>query len=255
MIPREQRELQILAKLKTVNWISTKQIADHFNISFDTARRDVLHLTSTGQAIRVHGGIISTKYNEVPEYLNRRHILSPVKIEMAKIASSYVLPGRLYFIGASTTLLQLCDLLGEVDTTVVTNAIDNAEHLMNNKFPKIELLGGIVDRTNRYTSSLDTLVRLNDYIFDISFIGASRITDDEDITVMGKADAAILKKVVQRSKKIVLVTQNYKFTTRKTSPYVVANCQDIDVLITDKELDDQYKKYFRKSNIFRFIKS
>lgn len=253
MIPREKREIQILEKLKTTSWISTKEISNHFKISFDTARRDILHLTATGQAIRVHGGIIASTRDEVPEFLNRRHILSPVKSEMAKIAASYILPGKLYFIGASTTLVQVCDMLGQVDTTIVTHAIDNAEHLMSNKMPKIELLGGIVDRTNRYTSSLDTLVRLNDYIFDAAFIGASRITDEGDITVMGKADAAILKKVVQRSKKIILVTQNYKFTTKKTSPYVVANCKDVDILVTDKELDEQYKTYFRKSNIYRVI--
>lgn len=253
MIPKEKREAIILEKLKDINWLSTKQIADHFEIAFDTARRDILHLTATGQAIRVHGGIMAAQKNEIPEFLNRKRILSPVKTQMAKIAASYILPGRLYFIGASTTLVQVCDLLGQIDTTIVTHGIDNAEHLMENSLPKVELLGGIVDRVNRYTSSLDTLVRLNDYIFDAAFIGASRITDEGDITVMGKADAAILKKAVQRSKKIILVTQNYKFTTKKTSPYVVANCQDVDVLITDEELDEKYKKYFRKSNVYRVI--
>ncbi|MQS75192.1 DeoR/GlpR family DNA-binding transcription regulator [Companilactobacillus halodurans] len=255
MIPREKREAQIMEKLESDGWLSTKQIADYFNVAFDTARRDILHLTSTGQALRVHGGIMVNTENEVPEFLNRKHILSPVKSEMAKIAASYILPGRLYFIGSSTTLVQLCDLLGQVDTTIVTHGIDNAEHLMANKFPKIELLGGVVDRINRYASSLDTLVRLNDFVFDGVFIGASRITDEGDITVMGKADAAILRKAIQRGKKIVLVTQEYKFTTTKTSPYVVTNCQQVDVLITDKELNPKFKTYFRDSAVFRVIKN
>lgn len=253
MIPKEKREVQILEVLKEKGWLSTKQIADHFEIAFDTARRDVLHLTSTGQAIRVHGGIMITQGDEVPEFLNRKRILSPVKTSMAKIAATYVHPNKLYFIGASTTLVQLCDLLGEVDTTIVTHGIDNAEHLMENKFPRVELLGGIVDKINRYASSLDTLIRLNDFVFDGVFIGASRITDEGDITVMGKADAAILRKAVQRGKKIILVTQNYKFTTKKTSPYVVTNCQQVDVLVTDKSLDPKYVSYFRDSVVFRTI--
>jgi Transcriptional regulators of sugar metabolism len=253
MIPREKREMQIMDKLKTSNWLSTKEIADHFQMAFDTARRDILHLTSTGQAIRVHGGIMAAKENDVPEFLNRRRILSPVKSQMAKIAATYVHPGRLYFIGSSTTLLQLCDLLGDIDTTIVTHAIDNAEHLMENQLPNVELLGGTVNRINRYTYSLDTLTHLSDFIFDGVFIGASRITNEGDITVMEKADAAILKKAVQRGKRIVLVTQNYKFTTKKTSPYVVTNCQQVDVLITDSELDPRFKKYFRDSTIFKVI--
>jgi DeoR/GlpR family transcriptional regulator of sugar metabolism len=112
MIPKEKREALILEKLKDTSWLSTKQIADHFEIAFDTARRDILHLTATGQAVRVHGGIMAAQKNEIPEFLNRKRILSPVKTQMAKIAASYVVPGKLYFIGASTTLVQMCDLLG-----------------------------------------------------------------------------------------------------------------------------------------------
>jgi len=253
MIPREKREIQIMEKLKTTNWLSTKEIADHFQMAFDTARRDILHLTSTGQAIRVHGGIMSSKENDVPEFLNRKRILSPVKSKMARIATTYIHPGRLYFIGASTTLLRLCDLLGNVDTTIVTHAIDNAEHLMENQLPNVELLGGTINRINRYTYSLETLSHLNDFIFDGVFIGASRITTDGDVTVMEKADAAILKKAVQRGKKIVLVVQNYKFTTKKTSPYVVTNCDQVDVLITDEPLDAKFQKYFRNSVTYKII--
>ncbi|WP_334331845.1 MULTISPECIES: DeoR/GlpR family DNA-binding transcription regulator [unclassified Companilactobacillus] len=253
MIPKEKREAQIMEYLKKTGWISTKEIAQKFSIAFDTARRDVLHLTATGQAIRVHGGMMITQGDEVPEFLNRKRILSPVKSSMAKIAASYVHSGKLYFIAASTTLVQMCDLLGDVDATVVTHGVDNAQHLMANQLPNVELLGGFVDRINRYTSSLDTLIHLNDFVFDAVFIGASRITDEGDITVMGKADAAILKKAVQRGKKIILVTQNYKFTTNKTSPYVVTNCQQVDVLITDKPLDEKYMNYFRDSVVFRTI--
>lgn len=253
MIPREKREVQILETLKLKGWLSTKEIADHFGVAFDTARRDVLHLTATGQAIRVHGGVMITQGDEVPEFLNRKRILSPVKASMAKIAATYIHPGKLYFIGSSTTLVQVCDLLGAIDATIVTHGIDNAEHLMENQLSRVELLGGMVDRINRYTSSLDTLIRLNDFVFDGVFIGASRITDEGDITVMGKADAAILRKAVQRGKKIVLVTQNYKFTTKKTSPYVVTNCQQVDVLVTDKSLDPKYMKYSRDSVVFRTI--
>lgn len=253
MVPRRIRQNQILEQLQKTNELSTREVADHFGISFDTARRDILHLTATGQALRIHGGIMAVKTNEVPEFLARRHILSPVKSKMAKIASSYIQPGRLYFIGSSTTLLQLCDLLGDINTTVVTHAIDNAEHMMQNELPKVELLGGIINRTNRYTYSLETLTHLNDFVFDAVFIGASRITEDGDITVMEKPDAAILKKVVQRSKRVILVTQNYKFTTTKTSPYVVANCKEVDVLITDEDLDNKFKDYFRDSVTFRTI--
>ena len=53
---QEERLIQIKKLLKEKHQLSTRMIARHFNVSFDTARRDVIHLTTTGQAFRVHGG-------------------------------------------------------------------------------------------------------------------------------------------------------------------------------------------------------
>ena len=54
---QEERLIQIKKLLKEKHHLSTRIIAQYFNVSFDTARRDVIHLTTTGQAIRVHGGV------------------------------------------------------------------------------------------------------------------------------------------------------------------------------------------------------
>lgn len=46
---QEERLIQIKKLLKEKHQLSTRKLAEHFQISFDTARRDVIHLTSTGQ--------------------------------------------------------------------------------------------------------------------------------------------------------------------------------------------------------------
>ena len=79
--------------------LKTREIASYFGISFDTARRDVLRLTETGQALRIHGGIMAVDDDSVPSFLNRQHILSPVKRDLAEIASHFVHTGQCDFIG------------------------------------------------------------------------------------------------------------------------------------------------------------
>ena len=69
---QEERLIQIKQLLKKKHQLSTRQIAAHFNVSFDTARRDVIHLTETGQAIRVHGGLMEINCNSVPDFLARK---------------------------------------------------------------------------------------------------------------------------------------------------------------------------------------
>ncbi|WP_375378703.1 DeoR family transcriptional regulator, partial [Lactobacillus helveticus] len=62
---QEQHLLKIKELLKQRQHISTRELATYFKVSFDTARRDVIHLTSTGQAIRVHGGLMATRKSSI----------------------------------------------------------------------------------------------------------------------------------------------------------------------------------------------
>lgn len=91
---QEERLIQIKQLLKKKHQLSTRQIAAHFNVSFDTARRDVIHLTETGQAIRVHGGLMEINCNSVPDFLARNQVQSPVKMKMARMAKRFVHPGH-----------------------------------------------------------------------------------------------------------------------------------------------------------------
>ena len=71
----------IRQKLDEKKTISTREIMKLCHVSFDTARRDVIKLTSTGQAIRIHGGLMKIKQGTVPDYNSRVHVLSPIKIK------------------------------------------------------------------------------------------------------------------------------------------------------------------------------
>lgn len=75
--------------------ISTREIMQLCQVSFDTARRDVIKLTNTGQAIRIHGGLMKIKQGTVPDYNSRAHVLSPIKNKMAKMTAKYLTADKL----------------------------------------------------------------------------------------------------------------------------------------------------------------
>lgn len=253
MLSQEQRLEEIKEMLAKKHKLTTHELADHFGIAFDTARRDVLRLTSTGQAARIHGGLMEIKFNNVPGFVTRSHIQSPIKAKIARLAREEFNPSGLYFVGASTTLMQMCEQLGQINTTIMTNSIDNAVRLMLNKLPEVELLGGKIDKGNRYTYSMETLSQLDNITFDAAFIGTSKIQSD-GVMVVDSYDAAIAKKVVERSRKVILVAQKYKFVTNNSSPYKSANLKDIDVLITDVPLEEKYRKYFKPDIKIKYVK-
>lgn len=214
--------------------ISTREIMQLCQVSFDTARRDVIKLTNTGQAIRIHGGLMKIKQGTVPDYNSRAHVLSPIKNKMAKMTAKYLTADKLIYLNASTTISQLCHYLTGLNATIMTNSIDNAGALMMDNLPNVILLGGYLNKENHYTSSLNSLKEIDQYEFDVAVIGTSSVNKNGVF-------------VVNRTKTVILLAEEYKFKEDRSSPYKVMDCKQADILITDNRLAPQYRKYFKKN--------
>lgn len=240
---QEERLIEIKNMLKDQHQLSTRKLAEHFNVAFDTARRDVLRLTSTGQAVRVHGGLMEINRTNVPDFLARSQIQSPIKEKMAKMAKRFIHPGQFDFIAPSTTLEQLCQMINGQDLSVVTNSVDNAFAMMNSPLPEVSILGGKLNKNDHFISSTSAIDEIRRLKFNTAFIGTSKVRAD-GIYTANKADAEMIAEVVKRSVSVVLIAEKYKFTNHNSSPYMSAPLDMIDVVITDTPLSDEIKQNF-----------
>lgn len=243
---QQQRLSEIKKLLRQKHQLSTRELAHHFHVAFDTARRDIVHLTQTGQAVRVHGGLMEIDRKQGPTYLLRKEIQSPIKLHMAEKAKHFVHAGDCDFINSSTTLTQMCGLLGQTEVQVVTNSIDCALSLINVSLPRVRLLGGIINKSNRFIYSKAALDTINRLHFNTAFMGTTKIRSDGAYEVQSE-DAEIAQAVVQRAQQVVLVAEQYKFTNQNVSPFLEIPINKIDVLITDTPLTDQERKFFNSN--------
>ncbi|MFR0541172.1 DeoR/GlpR family DNA-binding transcription regulator [Lactobacillus delbrueckii] len=241
---QEARLREICQWLTKQPRLSTREIAEHFQVSFDTARRDILKLSQTGQALRVHGGVMALKQDDVPSYLTRQKILSPIKLAMAEKASHFIHAGQCDYIGPSTTLQQLCRQIRGQELQIITNSIDNALALLDAPWPAVTLLGGRLNKVNRYTSDALTLDYLRQIRFNKAFIACVHVGED-GIYLQDQADAEVIRLAVSRAQSVILVAEHYKFTSKLTAPYLAAPLEAIDVVITDEALESAYREYFR----------
>lgn len=243
---QQQRLHEIKKLLRQKHQLSTRELADHFKVAFDTARRDIVRLTQTGQAVRVHGGLMEINRNQVPAYLLRKEIQSPIKLRMAEKAKRFVHPGDCDFINSSTTLRQMCNLLGETEVQIVTNSIDCALALISVSLPRVRLLGGVINKNNRFIYSKAALDTINKLHFNTAFLGASKVRSDGAYGAQSE-DAEIAQAVIERAQQVVLVAEKYKFTNQNVSPFLEIPIDKIDVLITDTPLSDQEKAFFNSN--------
>lgn len=241
--PQLMRLSKIKALLEDKTEISTKELMNLFHVSFDTARRDIIHLDQTGQAIRVHGGIMRLSDSGGASYNTRTHIKSPLKMKMAKLIKPYIKANGLYFFSCSTTITQLCAQVAGVNAQIVTNSIDNAGILMKNNLPHAELLGGEINAENHYTYSLSSLQALANYDFDLAVIGAAAVKKD-GLYLVNENDAIIDRQAVSRAKKVLAVAENYKFSPARRAAYRIVPGEKIDILVSDQPLKKEQQAIF-----------
>lgn len=214
-----------------------------FGISRDTARRDIVKLVEEGVAARTHGGItLPTLMGELQTYHSRVTQNIDLKRALAARVVHYLTPGCVLFLDVSTTVEQVCGHLTD-DMVVYTHSIYNTERLME-KQCEVNLLGGRLNRRNRFFGGGSTLRQLDSVWFDVAVLGAAAIRDDGVYFTAGE-DAEVKRKVAERSNFIIVVADESKFSL--SAHHKGAHFSDVDVFITNrqppKSLRDNIEKF------------
>lgn len=227
---QEERLFQILQELKIRGTMSNQDIMSMFDVSRDTARRDIVKLVEEKVAVRTHGGItLPALLTEIQSYRNRISQNVEIKRALAQRAAIYLTDHRLCFLDVSTTVEELCDYIPD-SMAVFSHSIYNAERLMDREC-EVNILGGRLNRNNRFFAGGVTLAQMEEVCFDIAVLGAAAIHHDGLYYEEGE-DAEIKRKAIERSCFVCVVADDGKFL--KTSRYRGGEFADVDVLITNK---------------------
>ncbi len=227
---QEERILHILQTLKTRTTLSNQEIMSMFGISRDTARRDIVKLVDEGVAVRTHGGItLPTLMTEIQTYHSREAQNLGVKQMLARRAGRYLASGCVLFLDVSTTVEQLCEHIAG-DMIVYTHSIYNAERLMGSDC-EVNILGGRLNRRNRFFAGGAALAQLDTVRFDVAFLGAAAVYGD-GFYFSEREDAELKRKVAARSNFIVVIADDSKFA--RSAHYLGAAFPDVDVLVTNE---------------------
>ena len=174
---QEERLYQIMNLLRKKKSLSKQEIMSTFNISRDTARRDIICLVEQKVALRTHGGITLPTVQLRQSFQERSTLKNSTKDLLGKIASTYIKKNAICYLDTSTTVQYMCKYIKE-KATIYSNSIDIIEQLKDNATLDLHLLGGKLNPVNRYFFGSETLTILDNIRFDIAFLGAASITED-----------------------------------------------------------------------------
>jgi len=229
-VDQETRLSLIEDMTKTMALVTVQNICDTFQVSRDTARRDLVKLEQQGRITRTRGGAVSST---IQTYVQRKEESGDLKRKLAKAASSLPKDGDLLFMDSSTSVACMAEFIGDRALTIVTHSLHIAQAFSHS--PKVELilLGGRLHSRDQYVYGSAALDALEQYRADCFFTGACGI-DEGEITGVHLEDALIKQKMIARSRNVVMLADHSKMNVN--FPFRIGRLEEVDILFTDREL-------------------
>lgn len=240
----EERKALLLNKLREDGYIQVTDLAEEFNISSATIRRDLIQLEKEGLCIRKRGGAVRSTQGVTMElpYDVKKNRNTEEKSWIAKEALKLVENGDTILLDAGSTIYTLACLLHTKERlTVVTHDLNIAVKLAAN--PKINLIctGGIA-RANVYTLQGTQVVEfIRNLHVDKSFIGADAVHPDRTISNVNIEEVPIKQAMIQAANQVILLTDSSKFGI--TGFAKVCEVSDVDYIITDSNVPEEFINY------------
>lgn len=242
MFARERQE-RIAAEVAQTGRVSVHALADLFDVTQETIRRDLDALAAAGLVRRVHGGAVGSEGVTLLELslAERRHRQQEEKHRIAQAALRFlpeVNPASIVLDAGTTTEL-LAESLAERsaetgrsrELLIITNAVPIAHRIAHATHLELELLGGRVRGLTSATVGPQVIGQLQRLRPDIAFIGANGLHPEFGLSTPDSLEAAVKSTMVQTARLVVALMDSSKLGQETLVRF--AGLDQIDLLITD----------------------
>lgn len=244
---QEERLIAILNHLENYKRISVEQICSLFDVSRDTARRDLVRLEEENKIIRTRGGaILPSGRRVVEDYANRLKMVSSEKKRIGQMAASLIQPGERIILDTSTTVQACAEHLAEIPCTVITNSINQAEILSANPNADITLLGGKLQKKHRYLYGSSVIEKLGQYQVDKAFLGVVGLSEN-GLSLAHEEDGMVKRKMISQADQVIVLADHTKIGADEFFRF--AELSDIDLLIIDQMPEKAFTNILERCNV------
>ncbi|MDF2922717.1 MAG: DeoR family transcriptional regulator [Paenibacillaceae bacterium] len=244
---QEERMDQIMSLLTENRRASIEDICGLLPISKDTVRRDLIRLEEQGRIIRTRGGAMLPQLSkEIDHYEKRLHMDRSVKEDIARAAAALVRPGDYLLLDSSTTVQFAAESISYTDNIVVTNSIDIAVLLSSKEGVALHLLGGALQKEQRFLYGPRTMAALADYRFDKVFLGTCGITA-AGLSNPYEEEGMLIREMIRSADQVIVLADASKFGKRLF--YQVAGLDSVDILVTNREPPEEMRLELERHHV------
>lgn len=258
MSNRSERLNRLVSLLKENDIMSVKHLSEALGVSEMTIRRDLNTLKNEAIVDRRHGAA-SYRRNNASENIVSDYELYSAKIQrneekdrIGKFAATLIEPGDVIVIDSGSTADKLARYMPEnMDITVLCYNYNVLSCLINKTLTKLIFPGGYYHPTEQLFESPQAIELIGGIRATKVFISATGVHEKLGITCANNYEVPNKRTVIQSAQTRILITDSSKFG--KVSPAYFAQLSEMDIIITDNELSEDWKNIIERADIRLFL--
>jgi DeoR family fructose operon transcriptional repressor len=218
--------------------ISVVELAECYDVTTETVRRDLSMLEDRHLIRRVHGGAVPADALTLIEAglpdrdvsrIEQKQRIAAAAVDLLPRADSTVI------LDAGSTTVRLSRLLPpNLRMTVITHAVPIAAQLAGSPHIELHVLPGRVRRHTHAAVGTETIEALAQVRADLAFVGTNGITVAHGLSTPDRTEAAVKRAIIERARRTVVLADSSKIGVERTFKF--AELSDVDTLVTDKEI-------------------
>lgn len=217
--------------------VSLENLAEHYQISINTVRRDLEELLNRGRIKKVYGGVMSCPTSEITY---REETNTSAKQTIGALIAQLIKDDSTVFIDSGTTTAQVIPhLCNKSNITIISNSLKVM--FETSKYPNINLLaiGGYYNPSKASfvgSTTIESMAKLN---FDMVLIGATCVNLRSGLTINSYFEVDIKQWLVKNNKNhIALLADSDKYD--KSALYSFCDFDDVNIVVAERPLPQHY---------------
>lgn len=246
---KNERHSAIMNLLMKNGSIAVTELSDALKVSSVTIRKDLTELEKQKKLYRNHG-----KAMLIDPYMSNRSVNEKEKLfinekqAIARLGASIVNDKESIIIASGSSVTALArELVTKDQLTVISASMTVSEILcQNDKFDIIQL-GGFLRHSSLTVVGKYAEMCLADFACSKLFLGVDGIDIDFGLTTTNLMEAQLNRVMMNAAAKTIVLADSSKFGKRGFSR--ICGIEDVDHIITDRNIPDAYAKHITDMGI------
>ncbi|HEX5959014.1 MAG TPA: DeoR/GlpR family DNA-binding transcription regulator [Hyphomicrobiaceae bacterium] len=226
------RQADIVALAKSEGRVSVEALADRFNVTPQTIRKDLNDLCERGVLQRYHGGAVLASGTVNVGYEARRGLATEGKRRIGVRTAALIPDNSSILINIGTTTEQVAVALrGKRGLLVITNNT-NVLNILRGVDPiEVIVSGGVVRHSDGGVVGEAAVDFIRQFKVDYAVIGTSAIDEDGTLLDFDYREVKVAQAIMACARKSILVADSMKH--ERTAPVRIGHISQLDYFVTD----------------------